>query len=269
MIMDISNITGGEFLVEPHLNMNVSIVSYVIEWLLFFPTMYVNVLVILMAKRESLSISLELKWISSHYIVSSVCSLVYNGMIKFAYPVSSLVGDWFCETANVLMSALMFQDLIATNTISIYRYVFILYREQYTTDEKIKKRVTWTIFFCTRLMILVMTAKHVIFNHEYLFDKYWTGVCYGDVMKADIIELHNSTEVEYTKNVLYEYAQKLSYSHSQDNKSLYTIFGNIDNPFIAFFLQLVCYLVDVLFILTLSNFTEGILYYRIARYWKG
>ena len=267
--MDISNITGGEFLVEPHLNMNVSIVSYVIEWLLFFPTMYVNVLVILMAKRESLSISLELKWISSHYIVSSVCSLVYNGMIKFAYPVSSLVGDWFCATANVLMSALMFQDLIATNTISIYRYVFILYREQYTTDEKIKKRVTWTIFFCTRLMILVMTAKHVIFNHEYLFDKYWTGVCYGDVMKADIIELHNSTEVEYTKNVLYEYAQKLSYSHSQDNKSLYTIFGNIDNPFIAFFLQLVCYLVDVFFILTLSNFTEGILYYKIARYWKG
>ena len=263
-----NNSDQEEYFIEGQLNANVSIISYTLQLLLFFPTLYVNVLVIRMAKRESLSISLELKWISFHCIVSSIWSLGYTGMIKFAFPVSSLVGDWFCETANVLMSAMLFQDLIATNTISIYRYVFIIYREKYTTNEKIKKRVTWTIFLCARFMILVMTAKHIIFNHRYLFSKYWTSVCNGDVVKPDMNGFYNSTEVKYTDNVFHEYAEKLSYVHSSDSKSLVTIFGDIDNKIWSYTLQLFCYIVDLLFALTLGNLTEAILYYKISKYWK-
>lgn len=257
-----------EFFIKGELNANVSIVSYFLQWLIFFPTLYVNILVIHMTKRESLSISLELRWISFHCIVSSIWSLGYTGAIKFAFPVSSLVGDWVCETANVLMSAMLFQDLIATNSISIYRYMFIIYREKYATSEKIKKRVTWTIFLCTRFMILVMTAKHIIFNHKYLFSKYWTSVCNGDVVNPDLNGFDNSTENRYTDNVFHEYAEKLSYKHSTDSKSLVTIFGDIDNKFLTFTLQLFCYIVDLLFALTLGNLTEAILYYKISKYWK-
>ena len=263
MIFNNSDI--DEFFMKGELNANVSIVSYILQLLIFFPILYVNILVICMTQRESLSISLELRWISFHCIISSIWSLIYTGMIKFAFPVSSVVGDWFCETANVLMSAMLFQDLIATNTISIYRYMFIIYREKYATSEKIKKRVTWTIFLCTRFMILIMTAKHIIFNHKYLFSKYWTSVCNGDVVLNGV---YNSTEIKYTDNVFHEYGEKLSYVYSTDSKSLVTIFGDIDNKFLTFTLQLFCYIVDLLFVLTLGNLTEAILYYKISKYWK-
>ena len=120
----------SENIIEGGLNFTVSIIFYVLQWLLLFPTLYVNSLVFLMAKRESLSISLELMVVSAIYIVVSVCSVVYQGMIKFLFPVSHYIGDWFCETSNVLMSAVMFQQLIFTLSISMYRFVFIISERQ-------------------------------------------------------------------------------------------------------------------------------------------
>ena len=96
---------------ERQLNITVSIIFYIIQWLLFFPTLYVNFLVIRMTNRESLSISLELRSISVIYIVSTICGLVYQGMIIFLFPVSLLIGDWFCETTNVFISAVMWYQL--------------------------------------------------------------------------------------------------------------------------------------------------------------
>ena len=117
----------SEIIIEGGLNSTVSVIFYVLQWLLLFPTLYVNSLVFLMARRESLSISLELMVVSAIYIVVSVCSVLYQGMIKFLFPVSHWIGDWFCETSNVFMSAVMFQQLLYTFTISVYRYVFIIY----------------------------------------------------------------------------------------------------------------------------------------------
>ena len=264
-----SNSTRMQCPFEGQLNVNVSIISYLVQWLLFFPTVYVNVLVIRMAKHESLSISLELTWISSTYVISSIFSLVYVGMIKFAFPVSFLIGDWFCQTANVFMSALMVQELIATFTISLYRYVFIMYREKYATSEKIQKRVTRVIFLSTRFAILVMSAKYIIFNHKYLYVKFWTSVCNGDVMKYTTEEIQNSTKIEYSKNVIYEFIEKLSYGGMEDNARLVTIFGNVENPALVLPLQLFCVVIDVMIFLTLVNLIEGIMYYRIAKFWKG
>ena len=264
-----SNSTRMQFPFEGQLNVNVSIISYLVQWLLFFPTVYVNVLVIQMVKHESLSISLELTWISSTYVISSIFSLVYVGMIKFAFPVSFLIGDWFCQTANVFMSALMVQELVATFTVSLYRYVFIMYREKYATSEKIQKRVTRIIFLSTRFGILLMSAKYIIFNHKYLYVKFWTSVCNGDVLKYTADEIYNSTEIESSKNIIYEYIEKLSYRGTEDNTALFTIFGTVENPALVRFLQLFCVVIDVMIFLTLMNWTEGIMYYRIANFWKG
>ena len=249
---------------ERQLNMNVSIIFYIIQWLLFFPTFYVNFLVIRMTNRESLSINLELRSISIIYIASSICSLIYQGMIKFLFPVSLLIGDWFCQTTNVLMSAVMLQQLIATFTISLYRYVFIIYREKYTATEKIQKKVTWAIFVGKTIMLLVMTAKFVIFNHKYLFVKVFTSVCNGDILRqeSEIERIHNLTGIEYFK-------EHLSYDRSGDENSLSTIFGNVENQALVLTLQIFCGIIDLFVVMTCCNLTEGFMYYGIAKFWKG
>ena len=250
--------------IEPELNLNVSITFYVIQWLLFFPTIYINVLVFKMANRESLSISLELKSVSIIYILASVGSVIYQAIIKFTFPASLLIGDWFCQTTNVLMSAVMLQQLIATFTISLYRYVFIIYREKYTATEKIQKKVTWAIFVGKTILLLVMTAKFVIFNHKYLFVKVFTSVCNGDILRqeSEIERIHNLTGIEYFK-------EHLSYDRSGDENSLSTIFGNVENQALVLTLQIFCGIIDLFVVMTCCNLTEGFMYYGIAKFWKG
>ena len=249
---------------ELELSLNVSITFYIIQLFLFFPTIYINILVFKMANRESLSISLELKAVSIIYILASICSVIYQAIIKFAFPASLLIGDWFCETTNVLMSVVMLQQLVSTFTISLYRYVFIIHREKYTATSKIQKKVTLTIFVGKGIMLLVMTAKFVIFNHKYLFVKFFTSVCNGDIVRQDseIDRIHNLTEMEYFQDYLF-------YVRSEDKNSLITIFGNVDNQALALILQIFCVIVDLLIFMTSLNLTEAFMYYRIAKFWKG
>ena len=247
---------------ERQLNITVSIIFYIIQWLLFFPTLYVNFLVIRMANRESLSISLELRSISVIYIVSTICGLVYQGMIIFLFPVSLLIGDWFCETTNVFISAVMWYQLFSTFSISIYRYVFIVHGNKYTRTNRVQRNVTWTIFIGKIVVLFIITAKYVIFDPKYVFVKFWTGVCNGDILKDDMNELHNSTLFEYIERTHF-------YVRSEDNNSLITLFGNVENEFFGLVLQLICVIVSLLSFLTCSNLTEGILYYTIAKFWKG
>ena len=157
---------------ERQLNMTVSIIFYIIQWLLFFPTLYVNFLVIRMTNRESLSINLELRSISIIYIASSISSLIYQGMIKFLFPVSLLIGDWFCQTTNVFMSAVLMQQLFSTFSISIYRYVFIVHGDKYTRTKRVQRNVTWTIFIGKTVVLLLLTAKYIIFDPKYVFVKF-------------------------------------------------------------------------------------------------
>ena len=245
-----------------HLNLIVSIIFYIIQWLLFFPTLYVNFLVVRMANRESLSISLELRSISVIYIVSSICILVYQGMIIFLFPVSLLIGDWFCETTNVFMSAVMMYQLLSTFSISIYRYVFIVHGDKYTRTNRVQRNVTWTIFMGKIVVLFILTAKYVIFDPKYVFVKFWTSVCNGDILKDDMNELHNSTVIEYIERTYF-------YVRSEENNSLITLFGNVEKESFGLGLRIICVIVTLIMFLTCSNLTEGILYYRIAKFWKG
>ena len=253
-----SNKTEDEFNFEPELNINVSIIFYVIQWLLFFPTIYVNILVIQMAKKEDLSISLELKVVSVIYIIASVGSIVYQGLIKFAFPVSILIGDWFCQISNVLMGAIMAQQLVFTFTICVYRYVFIIYRETCAETESIKKKVTWAIFVGKWIVLVIITAKYLIFDQKYAFVKFWTSVCNGDVSNNII----NRTEIDYIKHYIW-------FVRAEDDGAMITIFGRVEDPVLAIFLQSFCIVTDVIIYITVSNLTEGIMYYRIAKYWEG
>ena len=247
---------------ERQLNITVSIIFYIIQWLLFFPTLYVNFLVIRMANRESLSISLELRSISVIYIVSSICILVYQGMVIFLFPVSLLIGDWFCETTNVFMSAVAVHHLLSTFSISIYRYVFIVHGDKYTRTNRVQRNVTWTIFIGKIVVLFLLTAKYIIFDPKYVFGKFWTGVCNGDILKDDMHGLHNSTVIQYIERTYF-------FVRSEENNSLITLFGNVENEFFGLVLRIICVIVTLITILTCSNLTEGILYYRIARFWKG
>ena len=247
---------------ERQLNMTVSIIFYIIQWLLFFPTLYVNFLVIRMTNRESLSINLELRSISMIYIASSIFSLIYQGMIKFLFPVSLLIGDWFCQTTNVFMSAVLMQQLFSTFSISIYRYVFIVHGEKYTQTNRIQRNVTWTIFTGKIVVLFLVTAKYIIFDPKYVFVKFWTGVCNGDILKDDMNESHNSTIIEYIEPTNF-------YVRSEKNNSLITVFGNVENEVFSLVLRIICVIATLITLLTCSNLTEGILYYRIAKFWKG
>ena len=250
--------TEDELNFEPQLNLNVSIIFYVIQWFLFFPTVYVNILVFQMAKKEDLSISLELKVVSTIYITASVGSVVYQGLIKFAFPVSILMGDWFCQISNVLMSAIMFQQLVFTFTICVYRYIFIMYRETCAATESIKKRVTWAIFVGKWILLFVITAKFIIFDQKYAFVKFWTSVCNGDVLTNNI----HRTEIEHIKYYIW-------FVRAEDDGAMITIFGRVEDPVFAIFLQSFCIVTDVIIYFTCFNLTEGIMYYRIAKLWEG
>ena len=248
------NKTEDELNFEPGLNINVSIIFYVIQWLLFFPTIYVNILVIQMAKKEDLSISLELKVVSVIYIIASFGSIVYQGLIKFAFPVSILIGDWFCQISNVLMGAIMAQQLVFTFTICVYRYVFIIYRETCAETESMKKKVTWAIFMGKWIVLIIITAKYLIFDQKYAFVKFWTSVCNGDVSNNNINRI--------TSNYIW-------FVCAEDDGALITIFGRVEDPVFQIFLQSFCIVADVMKLLTCSNLIEGIMYYRIAKLWKG
>ena len=247
---------------ERQLNITVSIIFYIIQWLLFFPTLYVNFLVIRMANRESLSISLELRSISVIYIVSSICILVYQGMVIFLFPVSLVIGDWFCETTNVFMSAVAVHHLLSTFSISIYRYVFIVHGDKYTRTNRVQRNVTWIIFIGKIVVLFIITAKYVIFDPKYLFVKFWTGVCNGDILKDDMNGMYNSTVIEYI-------GEGFIHVRSEENYSVMTIFGNVENQVFGFVLRIICVIISLITFLTCSNVTEGIMYYKIAKFWKG
>ena len=253
-----NNNTKDEFDLNAQLNINISIVFYVVQWFLLFPTVYVNILVYRMVKKEDLLISLELKVVSVVYITASLCSIVYQAVIILAFPASHLIGNWFCETSNVLMSAVLVQQLILTFTISLHRYVFIIYSDATTKTEKIRKRVTWSIFVVKLIVILLITAKFVIFNEKYAFVKFWTSVCNGNVLNQSAGLVNGTQYME----MLFERA---FYRIEKDNRTLITLFGAVTGN-LAYALKAFCVIIDVFILVTCSNLLEGLLYYRVAKY---
>ena len=256
-IMNYINDTQSIFLRDFQLDFTVSLIFYGIQWLLFLPTIYINSLVFRMAIRESLSISLELKVVSMIYIIVSVVSLIYMGLIKFAFPVSDTLGAWFCQISDILMPAVMCQQLMLTFTVSVYRYVFIIYRESTTSSSRRQRQVTWAIFIIKWIVLLILVTKFIIFTENCLWVKIWTRICEGD-LKCQITQ----------NQIVEDVSHKLFYMRTNNNTALYTTLGNVNNDILAYVLQGFCVIADVLSWIIFTNLTEAFLYYKCLQFMK-
>ena len=246
---------------EQQLDLTTSIWFYVIQWLLILPTLYLNILVFRMAMRDAVALSLELKVYSFFNILSSMYILIFMGVIKFAFPASSTVGSWYCHISNIALSLDMWRVTVFSTSVAVHRYIFIMYRETVKASNKREKRVIWTILIAKWLMLLVFTAKFIIFNDKDQFAKVWITVCNGETIGS--LPTNNST-----LSMSQYMAKNLFFVLTEDKSALITSFGDISNGAVAYVLIVLCIIVDVLILATTLNIGEGLIYYRIAKYMK-
>ena len=248
--------TGIELTNEKQLDVTVSIISYILQWILFFPSLYINVLVYRMAQREKNSLSLELTVESICNILSTLFQLSFMGLIKFAAPASAILGGGYCHVTNIIMSFEMFRFLSTTFTITVYRYIFIIHSEKINSSEKLKNYTKCTIFSIKWLLLLLFTAKFVIFNGEDLFVKVWYSVCNGKELGSSLRDTTRDT------------LKESFYILTEDEKFLLTIFGPVQNSAVILCLKVFCIVVDLLIIASMFNLTEGMFHFKIAKYLK-
>ena len=246
---------------EQQLDLTTSIWFYVIQWLLILPTLYLNILVFRMAMRDAVTLSLELKVYSFFNILSSMYILIFMGVIKFAFPASSTVGSWYCHISNIALSLDMWRVTVFSTSVAVHRYIFIMYRETVKASNKREKRVIWTILIAKWLMLLVFTAKFIIFNDKDQFAKVWITVCNGETIGS--LPTDNST-----LSMSQYMAKNLFFVLTEDKSALITSFGDISNGAVAYSLMVFCVVVDVLILATTLNIGEGLMYYRTAKYMK-
>ena len=244
---------------EPsNLNLTVSVSFYVIHCLLLPPTLYVNILNFRMLKRESLSVSMEIKIYCIFNIIGSIIDIVHFGILIFAFPASVYFGPWYCYTFSVIMAIRMFRIFMHSLTLCIYRYIFIIYRE--VLNEKQRKQVTWIVVLVKWLAILILSSKFVIFGKDE-FALFWTSICDGSYINTQTKQV-DTTILEYlAENIFY----KLS---KDDDRALITIFGNVHGG-LSYVLPVFCVLLDVLgTVILVFNPLEVFLYSKIAKYMK-
>ena len=243
---------------ENQLDVTVSVIFYVLQWLLLFPILYVNILVLRMLKREHLTVSLELKVGSICNIIVSIASIAHHGILKFAYPASVCVGVWYCHVSSVFMTLDSFRHLLQSLILTLYRYVFIIHREKLTTKKQ-ETYVIWAIFVVKWTVLMVFVAKYIIFNQGEFFGV-WINICHGNLIKQPLGEVNTTT--------LGWFLEILEMGHCTTNDGvLVTNYGTAEGG-LAYFLSVFCFIIDLLFNLTCLNLLEGFLYYRIAIYMK-
>jgi hypothetical protein len=252
--LDIESELGSE---DMEINFAVFVSFYVGQWILLFPTLYVNILVLRMLKRDDLSISLELRIDSICNIIVSVFGLAHHGILKFAFPASENVGIWYCHLSSVFMAIGMFRQMIHSFTLSVYRYVFIMY-SQHIPNDKRHNQVVWSIFAIKWLALCIFATKFVIFNKDE-FVLFWTTVCNGNYKSIQPRSETNVNSVEYLMERNFYRMTK------DDDRALITIFGNVEGHFV-FPLQALCVILDIIFYATCLNLLEGYLYLRISKF---
>ena len=183
------------------------------------------------------------------------------GTIHFASPASSKIGTWYCHVSSVILTLEMWRVSVLTTSVAVYRYIFIIHRERAKYSKKRERRVIWAILLTKWFFLLMFTAKFIIFNGNYIAANFWNAVCYGMVP--------GSTPAEYSTSTMTEYLnERFFYLVTKDNSKLITIFGTMENGVASFFLKVLCIMVDMLILVSCLNISEGIIYYRIAKYMK-
>ena len=255
--MNKTMVGDADCVLDQQLDIKGSVLFYSTLWVLIFPTIYLNILVLQMLKREKLSISLELKVYAIINIIASVSGLVHHGILRFAFPASVKIGAWYCHIGSVLMTIGMWRESVHSVVLSVYRYVFIIHMDKIRNDKQ-KQQLTWLIFAVQWTIIITFTAKFVIFNHDE-FALFWTTVCNGKVL---IQSESPANGTQFIKSLSERFFYRLT-----EEKALITIFGNVEGNS-AYPLQAFCIVVDILIIALCTNILEGILYSKVAKYMK-
>ena len=244
---------GGE-----QLNILASSVFYGIQCFLIVPTIFVNILVLRMLKRDQYSISLELKVNSVCNIVVSILSIVNQGLIKFAFPACQHLGSWYCHISTALMCVGMFRETIHSFSLSVYRYVFIVHGEKITSD-KVKNLVSLWIFSAKWLSVCIFALKVVIFNEDE-FVMYFTSLCRGNTEQQP----RNSPNL-----TVFDWLTERSFYRvtNDEEKALVTNFGIVKGK-LGISLKAFAIIVDVLILGAILNLLEGFLYSRVAKLMK-
>ena len=195
-------------------------VFYAIQCLLVIPTIYVNILVLRMLKRDKFSIAVELKINSFGNIAVSIMSIFNQGIIKFAFPACHHLGSWYCHMSSMLMAIGMLREAIHSLTLSIYRYIFIIYRERIQTE---KGRISWLILYVKWFAVITFALKVFVFNKDE-FVMYFSSLCKGEMQKKSG-DIPNLTVFEFLEQRFFYRVSK------EDNTVLITNFGKVDGNF--------------------------------------
>ena len=241
-------------------DLKVAILFYVIQCLLFVFTLYINILVHRMARREKMVLSWELKVDSTCNILSSIHSLILMAIGKFASPPSVIFGEWYCKASEVIMAFDLFRTLTFTFTIGVYRYVFIVRGEWINIYESRKKLVKRTMFLIKMFFLVLFTAKFVIFNRNSPFIELWSHWCSEGVPHTTPRNANSTTFILSH--------EKHFYSVTPDGNAMVTLFGLIKNGGLSTSLKIFCIIIDILIFISILNVTEGVFHYRIGKFLK-
>ena len=240
------------------LDIIVSSTYYAVQCLLIIPTIFVNMLVLRMLKRDQMHIAVELKVYSIGNIIVGIGSIINQGIIKFAFPACYHLGNWYCHLSTALMAIGMFRELVHSMTLSLYRYVFIIHNEKINT-EKDRKRIGWLIFSIKWFTVIIFAIKVVIFNKDE-FALYFASLCKGEVEMSSG-DQSNMTAMEFLVERAFYRVPK------EDNNAIVTNFGIIRGK-LAILMKAFCVIVDALIMGGTLNLMEGFLYSRIAKFMK-
>ena len=243
---------------QSNLDLTVSVLFYVFQCFLLPPTLYINILVLQMLKRENLAVSTEIKIYCIFNIIGSIIDLVHYGILMFAFPASVYLGPWYCYAFSVIMAIRMFRIFMHSLTLCVYRYIFIIYREVLAT-EKQRKQVTWLIVLVKWFAILILTTKFVIFGKDE-FALFWTSICDGSYINTQTKQVNTTIIEQVAKDIFYRLSK-------DDDRALITNFGNVHGD-LAYVLQVFCVIADVLGMVTCLNLMEGFFYSKIAKFMK-
>ena len=249
----------GHYAGDSQLDIRVSFLFYSTVWVMMFPSLYLNILVLQMLKREKLCFSLELKVYTIGNIIASIWGLVHHGILNFAFPASVKIGSWYCHVGSVIMVLGMWRNAIHSFSLSVYRYVFIVHRDK-IVNEKQKQQLKLVIFAAEWTFIIIFMAKNVIFNKDELA-LFWNTVCNGEILTQQIQE-NPANLTQFFESL----SERSFYRKTKDN-ALITVFGNVEGTS-AYPLQAFCIIADVLILAMCTNILEGILYRRVAKHMK-
>jgi len=221
-----------------------TIISTIIESLLFLAGLFINTKIVLSEWKKSESKTWQIQ------IVCSVCSTIYFVFdlpftaISGAIPdLSKYTGDWFCNLATFIISYGIVSITTSSFVISVMKYVFIVhpFKALQWGNDKIQK-----LFLAVYITIPGLTAMFVIVTKD--IESYtYLRMCFG--MKTEDLE------TDVWKRMFLCNLKEIGIDKSYNT--------HLQNG-----IQSVCIIRSILLFLISSNIMEAFFYYQIFKKMK-